>query len=109
MRDLHIEFATGLWSKTVDKSWGLLEDDDYIRQLGFRSASEAPTLATHDEHAAVAATAYSALLSLSKNFCVWELEHTHGLPFYFAALLSKDPAVVTDVSWNIKQQNFQKL
>ena len=44
---------------------------------------------------------FRGTLSLSKNFWMWELEHTISPPLMFAKFSSPDPTVVASASMNV--------
>ena len=67
MRTMYIDFADGLWSKTISKVWAKLSDPEFARGLGYSaSAEQSPKkIAANKE---VVRVAFDMTMSLSEKF-----------------------------------------
>ena len=100
IKDFYIAMASGLWSSVIDRVWALWDDDGFIGKLAIGQDGERSE-AQHSDDVELCDVIPKATLSQSKNFCMWELEHTVGLPMLFAKLLSHDETAKEEVSMNV--------
>ena len=89
--------ANGCLSDDVDAAWAKLTDQTVLLKLGLLHVDK-PGEATMQEHSELCKLSLDALRNLSRQFGMWEMEFTFGLPFQFFRLISVDPLEVASVT-----------
>jgi hypothetical protein len=89
--------ACGALSRDLEDSWAKLKDGKVLRKLGLelQVVTNAHQIAANNK---LAQLFLDALRHLTRQFAMWELEFTQGLPFHFLRLLSTDDTEVTAVA-----------
>ena len=101
-----LTWPTGFGLKTFSTCGGLLEDAGFIRTLGLAQDGARSDAQLRDQRE-ICDVVLKGLISVSKNFYLFELEHSSGMPLEFASFLSHDPDVVAQASNNATDNHSQ--